>query len=215
MSNKKEVDRAYRERNKEKVLAYNRVNGKKWRDANKEKIRENRCKYRLKKVIKPRVKKEPKSVIENAMTKKAYYEANKERLKKKQKEWREANKEKIRAYSITKYGTDVLYKLKTNVKNLIGNSIRNANFKKLSKTEQVLGCSYLEFKKHLESSFEYWMNWDNRGLYNGCEYYGWDIDHKIPLSSAKDELDILRLNHYTNLQPLCSYQNRIVKRGCL
>ena len=42
--------------------------------------------------------------------------------------------------------------------------------------------------------------------------YGWDIDHIIPLSSAKNEDDLLRLNHYTNLQPLCSKVNRDIKR---
>jgi hypothetical protein len=57
------------------------------------------------------------------------------------------------------------------------------------------------------------MNWENYGLYNGTEKYGWDIDHVIPLSTAKTEEDVLRLNHYTNLQPLCGYHNRVIKRN--
>ena len=56
------------------------------------------------------------------------------------------------------------------------------------------------------------MNWDNRGLYNGELNYGWDIDHIIPISSAKNENDIIRLNHYSNLQPLCSKINRDIKK---
>lgn len=28
------------------------------------------------------------------------------------------------------------------------------------------------FKKYLESKFEDWMNWENRGLYNGELNYG-------------------------------------------
>jgi len=40
----------------------------------------------------------------------------------------------------------------------------------------------------------------------------WDIDHIIPTSTAKTEEDIIRLNHHTNLQPLCSYMNIIVKK---
>ena len=57
------------------------------------------------------------------------------------------------------------------------------------------------------------MNWENRGLYNGELNYGWDIDHRIPLSTSTCEADVIRLNHYTNLQPLCSYTNRHIKRN--
>lgn len=56
------------------------------------------------------------------------------------------------------------------------------------------------------------MTWDNKGLYNGEEGYGWDIDHIIPLSTATTEEDIVKLNHFTNLQPLCSYVNRVIKK---
>ena len=56
------------------------------------------------------------------------------------------------------------------------------------------------------------MNWDNYGLYNGEENYGWDLDHIVPVSSAQCEEDIYRLNHHSNIQPLCSYVNRYVKR---
>ena len=56
------------------------------------------------------------------------------------------------------------------------------------------------------------MTWDNKGLYNGVLNYGWDIDHKIPLSSANSEEDLYRLNHFTNLQPLCSKVNRDIKK---
>jgi HNH endonuclease len=55
------------------------------------------------------------------------------------------------------------------------------------------------------------MNWENRGLYNGDFNYGWDIDHIIPISSAKTEEEIYKLNHFTNLQPLCSKYNRDLK----
>jgi len=40
----------------------------------------------------------------------------------------------------------------------------------------------------------------------------WDIDHIIPLQTASCEEDIVRLNHYSNLQPLCSKLNREIKR---
>lgn len=56
------------------------------------------------------------------------------------------------------------------------------------------------------------MTWDNYGLYNGEPNYGWDIDHIIPTTTAFSEEELLKLNHYTNLQPLCSYINRVIKR---
>lgn len=59
------------------------------------------------------------------------------------------------------------------------------------------------------------MNWENKGLYNGNYNYGWDLDHIIPLSSAKCEDDVIRLNHYTNIRPLCSHYNRDIKRNLI
>jgi hypothetical protein len=64
------------------------------------------------------------------------------------------------------------------------------------------------------------MNWNNHGLYNGKSNYGWDLDHIIPISSAKTEDDVYKLHHYTNLQPLDSHINRDIKRddtsyGCV
>jgi hypothetical protein len=65
----------------------------------------------------------------------------------------------------------------------------------------------------MESQFKEWMSWENHGIIEiGIVNIGWDIDHIIPISSAKTEEDVIRLNHYTNLQPLCSYTNRYIKK---
>lgn len=56
------------------------------------------------------------------------------------------------------------------------------------------------------------MTWDNYGIYNGTLNYGWDIDHIKPTSLANTEQEIIELNHYTNLQPLCGYTNRYIKK---
>lgn len=147
-----------------------------------------------------------------AQTKKLWAEANKEKTKEDQKKWREANRNKLKDYYKKRFNSDQLYKLKVNVKNLIGNAFRNNQFDKLSKTEQILGCTYAQLQVHLEAQFQPWMSWGNRGLYNGQPNYGWDIDHIVPLATANDSFDLLRLNHYTNLQPLCSHINRDIKR---
>ena len=59
------------------------------------------------------------------------------------------------------------------------------------------------------------MSWDNYGLYNGDLNHGWDIDHITPISSGISEDEILKLNHYSNLQPLCSKTNRYIKKDNL
>lgn len=59
------------------------------------------------------------------------------------------------------------------------------------------------------------MNWDNYGNKNGFSTrvnQSWDVDHIIPITTAKTEGDVVKLNHFTNMQPLCSYVNRYVKR---
>ena len=92
------------------------------------------------------------------------------------------------------------------IRTSISRSFKN-NYSKKSRTHEILGCSYEELKIYLESKFESWMTWDNKGLYNGELNYGWDIDHIIPISSATTELSIYELNNFSNLQPLCSKIN--------
>lgn len=146
---------------------------------------------------------------------KEYYENNKESKLEYQKEYQKNNKDKRNSYLIDRRQNDPLFKLITNVRNLIYNSFYYNGYSKNSKTEELLGCSFEELKEYLESKFEPWMNWDNRGLYNGELNYGWDIDHIIPLSSVDKEDDIIKLNHYINLQPLCSKVNRDIKKDNL
>jgi hypothetical protein len=147
---------------------------------------------------------------ENPERRKTYYQNNKEELK----QYRKDNQNKANARHKQRIQSDQLYKLIHDTRALIGGVFKNQNYSKHSRTSTILGCTWEQFKKHLESQFEPWMNWDNRG---GKIVVGpnmtWDLDHIIPVSSAVNEDDIIRLNHYTNFQPLCSFQNRFVKRN--
>ena len=184
-----------------------------YKEVNKDKLKE----YFKNRVYDPSIKKEyyllNKERIKDNYRK--YYENNKESKLEYQKEYQKNNKDKRNSYLIERRQNDPLFKLITNVRNLIYNSFYYNGYSKNSKTEELLGCSFEELKQHLESKFEPWMNWDNRGLYNGELNYGWDIDHIIPLSSAKSEEDLIKLNHYLNLQPLCSKINRDIKKDNL
>ena len=148
---------------------------------------------------------------------KKYRQENLDKIKDYHKDYYKTNKDKIVSKVVSnrreRKKVDDLYRFFLSIRRLIKNSINRGNFTKKSKTYKILGCSYEEFKVYLESKFEPWMNWENRGLYNGELNYGWDIDHIIPISIAVSEEELLKLNHYTNLQPLCSKINRDIKRN--
>lgn len=165
-------------------------------------------------------------IDEKKKHRKLYYEKNKEEIIKKnaiykknhkeatisgKKKYRENNREKIKAYW-EKQKSNPIFKIRKSISKAISKSIKQKNFKKHSKTVDILGCSVNEFKIYLELKFESWMTWDNYGKYNGQLNYGWDIDHTIPLCTATTEEEIIKLNHYTNLQPLCGFVNRYIKR---
>ena len=150
---------------------------------------------------------------------KNYYLNNKEEQNKKNCDRQKNNREKrnsyLRAYNKNKRIEDPLFKIVNNIRTSIYNSIKRGGYTKNSNTLSILCCTYDEFKLHLENKFEDWMTWYNYGKYNGELNYGWDIDHIIPISSARSEENIIKLNHYTNLQPLCSKINRDIKKDKL
>lgn len=94
---------------------------------------------------------------------------------------------------------DSLFKLRSNISTLIANSLSRNNYIKSSTTESILGCTFLQFKAHIESQFTTGMSWDNRA--------DWHIDHIVPVSYASTEQELLQLNHYTNLRPLWATDN--------
>lgn len=133
------------------------------------------------------------------------------RSKQYQKNKKEINK-KYKEYFKKRCEYDIVFKLKNVFRRNINYCLKKNGYTKKSRTYEIIGCSFEELKKYLENQFEPWMNWENKGLYNGSKNYGWDIDHIIPLSSSTTEEELIKLNHYTNLQPLCSYINRNIKR---
>lgn len=94
---------------------------------------------------------------------------------------------------------DPLFKLTHNIRSLINSSIKNKGFTKRSQTYKILGCTYEEFKIYLENQFTDGMTWQNQGK--------WHLDHIYPVSLAKDEEELIKLNHYTNFQPLWAEDN--------
>lgn len=145
---------------------------------------------------------------------KLYRANNKEKLNEYIQNWRDDNKEQIKLkrciyyqenkdeiiskvykYSKNRLKIDPLYKLTRGIRALISISFRNRYTNKSKKTIEILGCSFGEFKIHLENQFDENMNWGNQGSY-------WEMDHIKPVSSATNEEELYLLNHYTNFQPL-------------
>ena len=107
-------------------------------------------------------------------------------------------------------------KYKEKIREFIRSAIIKQKPTNKKETEKILGCSIQEARDYLESKFESWMNWSNYGKHKKNQYnFGWDIDHITPLSTAHTIEDVNILNHYTNLQPLCSEYNRFVKKDLI
>lgn len=198
---RREYQKKWYQENKEKMREIN----KKWSQENKEKRRETNKKWNQNNKEKTR------------KASKKWKEKNKEKVIEANKKWYQNNKEKViennKKWKNLKRESDPLFKLTYNIRNNISKAITRKGYKKTSKTIEILGIDYESFKQHLENQFEPWMNWDNYGKYMIDTFnYGWDVDHIIPVSSGTTEEEVVKLNHYTNLRPLCSKINRDVKR---
>ena len=184
IKNKKKDDY---EKNKEKIL--NRV--KKYREQNitiireKDKIR-SREKYK-----------------NNPELNQSYYNKNKQFILEYKKTWAEKNRQKIKEqkkeYIKNRNKNDFIFNLKNRMRSRLSSYLSKKGLSKENKTFEIVGCSPLELKEHLEKQFAIGMSWENRSE--------WHIDHIIPLSSAKTEDELYKLCHYTNLQPLWAIDN--------
>ena len=198
----KEKIKQYQEENKERIAEYK----KQYNESNKEKIAEYFKQYQ--EANKERLVEYGKQYREeNKERIKQYREENKERLAEWSKQYYEENKERKaewgKQYQKQRRSIDHVFKFRINVRTLIKNSFKRGTnqFRKDAKTEQILGCTIEEFRLYIQSKFKEGMSWDNYGL------NGWHLDHIIPISFAKTEEDIIRLNHYTNFQPLWAEDN--------
>lgn len=176
---KNEKVRAIRERNKEKY----RLKNLEWRKNNPEKVLEAKRKYREK--HKPRL---------NAISRK-YREDNKERL----------NIYKI-GYIKERIEKDSVFKLKEQTRKLIGKAFKRKSYNKSTKTFDILGCSYDELYNYLLKSAI--KNYPNKNITkDNLMSFDWHIDHIVPISTAKSEDEVLKLNNYKNLQLLTPEDN--------
>jgi hypothetical protein len=207
-----ERSKKWRLNNIDKAKKNSKKTSRKWYEQNKEKAKENARNCRLRN---PQRRKELDIInIKNIKERKVKWKINnKNKIRDYNKLYRELNTNYRKEYYKNRLASDPLFKLSRNTRSMILNSLRKGRYPKKCKTKNIIGCTFDEFKIHIETQFEHWMNWGNYGKHNGEFNYGWDIDHIIPVSSAKNEDEVIAFNHYTNLRPLCSYVNRHLKRN--
>jgi hypothetical protein len=146
----------------------------------------------------------------NSLYRKTYNNKNKEKTSQYNKTYNQNNpnkKNELNKVWLKKrrnnpiYGP--LYKMYQSLWSGINRGLKN-NFIKSQPTLNTLGLeSWDLFKEHIEKQFTEEMNWDNYGKTRHC----WSLDHIIPISSAKTEEEVYKLNHYTNLQPMWHVDN--------
>lgn len=183
----KETIKKYKETNKDYLVNYAKEYGKKYYQENKEKCKLNNAQY---------------------------YQDNKEKVKETKKIWNSNNKDKINLnrkieknkiarnnYLNNRKKNDPLFKLGTILRSAIVTSLKGCGYSKKSKTCEILGASFDDVLIHLNNNL-YGFVYGDEGL---------DIDNIIATSTAKTEDELLKLNHYSNLQLLPSEYNRWIK----
>jgi hypothetical protein len=217
----KSCNKKYRELNKEQSKLYSKEYNKKYypknrvkllkqqklyRNSHKKEIKEYFLAYysdnsnKLKhKIVQKKWNMKNKLQISERMKK--YNELHKNENSIKAKLYYQKNKEKRLLYERNKLKTDIYYKLVNHLRRRIYSAIKHNS--KSQSTIQLLGCSVIQLKQHLESQFKPGMTWDNYG------YYGWHVDHILPCASfdlSKPE-EQRKCFNYTNLQPLWMKEN--------
>lgn len=184
---KKEQDRKYRAENQEKIKAYH----KEWRDKNRERLREQQ---RL------RYKENPESFKES---KARYIKTHPEDVIESRKRYNTENRQKRTDYERNKRQTDPIYRFRTSFRCLISQYLRKYGYKGEINVWKVVGCDFETFLDYIKGQFTEGMTMENYGHRGEC----WNVDHIIPISTAKTDEDLERLNHYTNLRPVWASEN--------
>lgn len=119
---------------------------------------------------------------------KAHYEANK-------KSYIEGNRRRVKE----RIKVDPVFALSQRIRSLIYIRIYSGGYTKRSKSQEILGCTWDEFKRHIERQFTKGMSWDRLGEIH--------LDHITPVATAKTEEEVIALNHFTNIRPMWAKDN--------
>jgi hypothetical protein len=136
------------------------------------------------------------------------YEADPQTVLEAKREWNKSNPESVKASGRRKRAklrNDPVAWFCQLQRNQIHKALKRLarGAAKSAKTEELVGCTLVEFRTHLESQWKPGMSWDNYTL------DGWHVDHIRPLASfdLADPAQQKAAFHYTNCQPLWAVEN--------
>jgi hypothetical protein len=189
-----------RKKKNEWMRADRKANPEKYKNFDEAKYEKHRPKILAKKKVYWKNNKE--TISER---KKAHYEINKDAILESNRKYQKNNRESINAnkreYESKRRKNDTLYRLTRFQRDSLTRITKVIKGERENTSAEYLGCSIKEFKNYIESKWQKGMSWSNNTM------HGWHMDHIIPLSSAKTEQDIIKLCHYTNVQPLWAKEN--------
>lgn len=207
---------------------------KQWRDTHQAEIKQYRLdnKERYKETTKEYYQKKAEHLKAYS---REYYSQHREEQNEKNKEWRKQNKDYISEYNkeyskthkeeiLNKHREyiknnkemvnkkrnihvkkrkeiDPFFRYKEQVRRLVIKSFTRKGYTKTSKTYEIVGCDYETLLKHLKETYKrnYGVEWDGKENVQ--------IDHIIPLATAKNEQEVKELCNYKNLQFLKAHDN--------
>jgi hypothetical protein len=161
-------------RNPERIRSKN----KKWCDENREQDLSRKRKY-------------------NAEHKKEIYSKQLECRAKNINQYRKVARERISRKKMENPNFKVTCLIRTRIRNALDGRAKSG------RSVELLGCSWDEARKYIESKFQPGMSWKNHGV------RGWHIDHVVPCAAfdLTDPEQQRMCFHYTNLQPLWAKDN--------
>lgn len=114
------------------------------------------------------------------------------------KTWQSKNREHYNKYFREKYHHDINFRLAHKLRNRIRKALLNQDTTKGTTTEDLLGCSYSQFRKWIEFQFNEGMTFNNV-----------ELDHVRTLTSfdLTNEEQLREASTWKNIQPLFKRDN--------
>lgn len=182
----KEMQKQYRKNNQQKIKEYREkhYNPKKTKEYNSQYYDSHKQDY--------------------ANWHKNYNQKNKDKLRETKRNWEKANKDKVKKQQKKDYDkrmSNPIKKMEHQMRNMINCSFRRTKYIKNKKLKEIVGLDCDNMINYLLETYKnnYGYEWDKKEPVH--------IDHIMPISLAKNEDDVIKLCHYTNLQLLKAKDN--------